>query len=320
MPAKASQKVPVISALFGDQSRWDQDRMIRSHVTLEEVAQAIEEYNKVSQRIVKLSSRNPANFFKDVGRKARSFANIWPKELAERGFLGRALKGEGNCFEFYVASSEELESFFRAFDGERYPKDLAKVIKQPVQSLSIDVMTRALARKDENLLQSVAVRLNIPEQHVALHDLGHQFLHLGHVQSNMKLRKAEVDGLYLGRLVSGAVVIIILEAKGASDDLNYDQIAGQMGAVKGMAQIRKMINQLGSSVDQAKILPMGMKLVSRKNLETSIERSIPAEDGKFFLYVCDFGLHEFSTSDIQPLKPQHETMFILKPPVNGLTA
>ncbi len=76
MPTSYKQKV--IEALFN--SRWDPitGMLSRSEVTLEDVSVAIQAYNaSLPANGRRISTRNPANFFKDIIRREIAFRH-WP--------------------------------------------------------------------------------------------------------------------------------------------------------------------------------------------------------------------------------------------------
>ena len=66
-----SNKTPVIEILFNKRWQGPKKPLTTPVVTLADVQDAIRSYNNSKPR-TKLSTRNPANFFKDFIRKRRS--------------------------------------------------------------------------------------------------------------------------------------------------------------------------------------------------------------------------------------------------------
>src|SRR5438552_2594303 len=88
-----SRKPDIIEFLFNE--RWGEQTstLSRPVVTLEDIVQAIRQYNARNRVDPQMSDRNPANFFKDYIRK-RSSANVnWPPALLARGYTARQRTG-----------------------------------------------------------------------------------------------------------------------------------------------------------------------------------------------------------------------------------
>src|SRR5438105_9220543 len=93
-----SEKTHVIEAIFT--SRWDPrtKALADDLVTLDEVADRIRDLK------LKLSDRNPANFFKDFVRKRSSANANWPQTVFAAGYTGRQETGGSTCFRFIRVS------------------------------------------------------------------------------------------------------------------------------------------------------------------------------------------------------------------------
>src|ERR1700694_1655616 len=79
-------------------------------VTLTDVSLAIADYNLAHSENL-MSTRNPANFFKDFIRN-RNSANVnWPATVLKAGYTARQITGSSACFEFVRLSSGQTEAF-----------------------------------------------------------------------------------------------------------------------------------------------------------------------------------------------------------------
>lgn len=219
-----SQKTIVIEYLF-DQ-RFDANTNTLSHavVTATELQDAKRYCNEHFGATIKLDS-NPFNFMKDIVR-GTSADKIWPKRVKELGYVGEQLTGDGNVFKFvpFVADSYGFEINF---------SPSASTPSFPVQSLSLPLASKELGRTDESWLLQVAVNLRILETHFAVGE-GKQFdvLELNHLQMDIKLRKVQIDALFLAKCVeipSGSFLITV-EAKQGNQRILTEQIARQVRA------------------------------------------------------------------------------------------
>ncbi len=162
MPAKPfenSKKTAVILRLF--ESRWNGVQLESPMVNLQEVKEAIEALG--NEELGKaLSSRNPANFFKDFIRRAESANKNWPKQLKDLRWTAEQRTGENNCFEFVRYSADQNEPFEESFG----PSATTPVHR--MQSITIPKASRDLGRKDEQWLIQVAVQQGLIPTHLAL--------------------------------------------------------------------------------------------------------------------------------------------------------
>jgi hypothetical protein len=251
-----SRKTQVIEALFEERWQGPGTPLGESIVTLVQVSAAIRAYNR-KNRTSPLSTRNPANFFKDFIRKRKSANDNWPQTVFKRGYTARQITGEGQCFTFVPIEPGQTEPFPGA--GVRLNP---KAPTHRIQSTSMPLASRRLGRRDEAWLVQVIARLHIVETHLALH-YPKPILQIDLLQTNVKLAKAEIDALYLG-LEQGAPgevdepreVLITCEAKGRGDDILPDQI---------LAQVKAAFRMKG--MDQGRVLPMAVKAVAPSRVQ-----------------------------------------------------
>jgi hypothetical protein len=320
----ASQKTPVIEHLFTDPTRWEGGViggvMIRSIVTLEETNQAIAQVNATEKLDKPLSTRNPSAFFKDFGRRQESFSKNWPSSLLAAGYTGQQRKGGGAAFEFLKLPPNQTTLFATA---AKYPRSPLTTRLQAVQTLSIPLLAKALGRKDENWLQNLAVSLHIPHTHLALHpDPSLQLVEMGHMQSNMKLRTAEIDGLYLGVLSDRSISLITMEAKSDGDDISEPQVIGQIRAIRSLKGVKTYLKEIGAVESDVQIIPMAMKLVPAACTDEVPGAEAFHVTGSRLLYLVDYGAIPFKGDDDSSisLKPRGETLFDLRPKIKGINA
>lgn len=229
-----SQKTQVIEHLFDKHWNEASGSLDKSLMSLDDVVQAIRECEDLYR--VTLSSRNPANFMKDLLRGANASRN-WPASVAARRFTAVQRTGDGECFEFIPYRPGQTEPFPDAFgvreDAPRYP----------VQSISIPLVTKSLGRSDETGLVQTAINLRVVETHFAVAS-AFPLLELAHLQMGIKLRSTEIDALFLGKTGDPQhpdSVLITCEAKQAKDPLIQSQIINQVRAAFVAAEVDTVI-------------------------------------------------------------------------------
>lgn len=316
----ASFKTPVIELLFQDPTRWRDGQvggeLIRPIVSLIETNDAIAAINATGQQ-KELSTRNPSAFFKDFGRRTKSAEKHWPPSVLAAGYTGQQKKGQGAAFEFFKIPTNQTTAFLAS--SAVYPRNPATTKLQAVQTLSLPSLAKALGRKDENWLQTLAVALHIPHTHLALHpDPTLPLIEMGHMQSNMKLRTAEIDGLYLGTLENRAVLLMTMEAKSDGDDISEPQVIGQIAAIRTLPSIKTFLRDVGADEAAVRIIPMAMKLV-----DAACVAGIPGAEafqavGSRLLYLVDYGAVPYRGDIPAVLTPRGETLFDLRPPIKGV--
>src|SRR5262249_13143079 len=133
----------------------------------------------------KRGTNNPANFMKDIVRKANASSN-WHSSVAALRYTAVQRTGEGNVFEFIPYAPGQTEPF-----PDNY-KSRPDVPVFHVQSLSMLRESKLLGRRDEAWLTQTAVKLAVAETHFALSSpIRETVLDVIHLQMNLKLRKTE---------------------------------------------------------------------------------------------------------------------------------
>jgi hypothetical protein len=223
-----SQKTIVIERIFDQLYEPATATLKRDIVTASDLEEAKRYCNEFLGATIKLDS-NPYNFMKDIVRGTRA-AKIWPDRVRQLGYVGEQRTGDGNVFAFIPVVAGESEGFeidFRPTEDTPHYQ---------VQSLSLPLASKALGRTDESWLLQVAVNLRIIETHFAIGE--HRQIEaqeLNHLQMDIKLRKVQIDALYLAKCVpslndpSGSVLITV-EAKQGNQRILTEQIARQVKA------------------------------------------------------------------------------------------
>lgn len=202
----------------------------KSIMTLDDIVEAIEYCNKKYKPSKPLSTRNPANFFKDFVRGGNSSKN-WPATVAGHKMTGKQVTGGSQVFEFIpfkLGQSEAFPDLFRPTD---------KTMEVPVQTVSLSRESKRLGRQDESWLIQTAIKLNIVEQHLATMSLV-EVIEVYHLQTSIKLLKTEIDTLYFAHYIdldsSGAglpgTALVTCEAKQEKDPILSDQVIQQVQA------------------------------------------------------------------------------------------
>lgn len=283
----ASYKTEVIEYLFNERWSSDTGEPTDTVVTLAEVQAGIQAYN--ARHGTSWSDRNPANFFKDFIRRRESANRNWPRSVLDRGYTARQLTGSGQAFAFVLLEPGQTE----AFPVERIPPPTAATPRHVIQSVSLPLASRKLGRAEETWLTQVLVRLHVVETHLAVYS-PRTFTQIDHLQMSMKLRRAEIDSVYLGLeetvLGDSRHTLIACEAKGRSDDILADQIMAQ---AKSMARL---------SVDFDYILPMAAKILGSKGIHLVEFEAVKRVD----------------VPELERLSIASEALYQLSPPVPGI--
>ncbi len=157
-------------------------------------------------------------------------ARIWPDRVRQLGFVGEQRTGDGNVFAFVPVVAGVSESFVIDF------RPTADTPRYQVQSLSLPLASKALGRTDESWLLQVAVNLRILETHFAIGEHRQiEALELNHLQMDIKLRKVQIDALYLAQFTPTLTdpkgnALITVEAKQGNQRILTEQIARQVEA------------------------------------------------------------------------------------------
>jgi hypothetical protein len=289
-PFENSKKTAVILRLF--ESRWNGVQLERPMVNLQEVKEAIEALGNEGLSKA-LSSRNPANFFKDFIRRADSANKNWPTKLKGLRWTAEQRTGENNCFEFVRYSADQTEPFEESFG----PSATTPVHR--MQSITIPKASRDLGRKDEQWLIQVAVQQGLIPTHLALQS-SHKIDEIVHLQSSVKLRKTEIDALFLAQMVRDGKyrsVLITCEAK-HGESILPDQIVSLAYADS-------------ASKKSDWIIPMAIKVIR------DASRRAARAGGQ--VYVCEFeGFEAGNFIGREDLKVVSECLYEFQPPIPGV--
>ncbi|MEQ8898522.1 MAG: hypothetical protein RID23_15655 [Roseovarius sp.] len=225
-----SQKTKVIEHLFD--KHWDDatGTLDKTLMSLVDVKEAIRDCRKFYG--TELSDGNAANFLKDLLRGKNASKN-WPASVAAREYTGIQRTGEGQCFEFIPYRPGQTEPFPDEFKVRR------DAPRFPVQSISLPLVTKSLGRSDETWLIQTAINLRVVETHFAVNP-AFPLLELSHLQMGIKLRKTEIDALFLGKIGDPKrpdSVLVTCEAKQAKDPLIPSQIINQVQAAFLAAEV-----------------------------------------------------------------------------------
>lgn len=279
----ASEKTPVIEYLY-DHIYVAQNRSI---ITLDDVKEAIN-FCRNSHNI-KLSSNNPANFFKDFIRGKNSSSN-WPERLWDNHITARQVTGNSHVFEFIIFEANQKEPFPEKF----LPSPAVK--RFPVQTVTLNLASRELGRSDEPWLIQTAVNLKIVEQFLAvMSDIN--FIEISHLQMSVKLKKTEIDSVFLGKYKvddKTQYAYITCEAKQKNDPILHDQIIRQVEAV-----FQIMPDEINS------VIPIALKAIQGTGIHLIEFQKLEKES--------------FSRDmDTLELQIQKDAIFELHPPIQGI--
>lgn len=191
-------------------------------VTNDQIARAISQRNLECSGQKSLSASNPANFLKDLIRKASCNAN-WPIRLKQLRVTARQRYGQKQVLEFVFYRDGDRSPF-----PDRYlPGPEIRLVE--VESLSIPRQARALGRSDEPWLIQVVVSQRIVETHLAIASQL-PVSDLTHLQMSVKTQP-EIDAVYVASLTKGSKelrTLITCEAKQVGERLLEDQIREQV--------------------------------------------------------------------------------------------
>jgi hypothetical protein len=226
--------------------RWDDvartipedRRLVFSH----EVKKAIEETK------TPLGDNQAANFAKDFLRK-KSRSSNWPKSLADKRWTMKQVTakdrvtGLARHFLFKPYAEGQTDPF-----PDEWPIP-AEFDKHSIQSVTLSVASKQIARLDEPRLMQIAVDLRVVETHFALFSPlsteSYKVVHMDHLQMGLKLRGSEIDGLYLAEFQddNGGLhpVLITVEAKKHDEFVNSSQVVAQVEHASGLGVTADLI-------------------------------------------------------------------------------
>ena len=285
----ASEKTPVIDFLWDILQDEGKGRRV---VYQEDVVKAILECN--DRLGLNLSTRNTANFMKDVVRGDRA-SDFWPERLTKARIGGRQRPGESRVFEFVDFLPGQTE----AFPNKWMPHGLVSV---PLETVSLPLASKSLGRKDESWLIQVAVNLKVFEYHFAVTS-PLEVVELTHLQIGVKLGNSEVDSLFLATLKidndNAAKALITCEAKQEGQRILEHQLIEQIVAAN------RSIKGLNLGIDY--IVPIAIK-------------AIPPNGEVFIVEFAPWTpeMAELDESKLPDLSLASQALYALRPPVKGV--
>ena len=277
-----SEKAPIVEWLFFQHYNKKSKQFDRTVMTMTDVQDAIRHFR--AHHGSTLSDKNPANFMKDIVR-GQNASNVWPKSVADLRWTAIQTPGDGNVFEFVPYAADQNEPFP---DKYRPRKGISCFA---VESVSLPLFSRTLGRNDEPWLVQTAVNLRVVETHFAtVSDL--PVFQLTHLQMSVKLRKTEIDALFLATCRKGKDewrAIVTCEAKQWRERILEPQI----------------INQAKAAFDETAV-------------DIVVPIAIRAVKGVGF-YIVEFEqVHRKDASKLNQLSVAKEAVYELKPPVPGI--
>jgi hypothetical protein len=222
-----SYKPAVIEHIFNGLYNPATKTLSRTIVTAKDIQEAKVAVSQQQGLRIKLDSQQ-MNFMKDLVR-GRGAARLWPPSVLAAGYTGEQRTGSGAVFEFVpvVAGTPSSLSI------DYVPS--AHTPRFQVQSLSIPQASKSLGRRDEPWLLQVAVQLHVLETHFAV-GANKQIdaLEMSHLQMDLKLRKVQIDAMFLvhhalpAKEISEAIITV--EAKQHNQRILPEQIGRQVNA------------------------------------------------------------------------------------------
>jgi hypothetical protein len=253
-----SDKTPVIEHLFF--KRWDKQakKLSKPVVTLKQVQAAIRFCNRKDGR--DRSTRNPANFMKDMVRGQNASDN-WPPSLRKLRYTAIQRTSSSNAFEFVPYKPGQTEPFPDPYK----PTPKTRVVQ--VQSLSMLSESKTLGRQDEPWLTQTAVNLRIVETHLALSS-PLKVVDVIHLQMSIKLRRTEIDAMFMARREDPKTgktetLAITCEAKQARERILESQIVEQVKAAFEETELDQVIPMAIRAVPGRGIYVVEFQIVSR---------------------------------------------------------
>lgn len=289
--ARRSPKSVIIEELFRQRYNAETGALTDPIVKLDDVSEAINRYNSRCEPGQRLSTKNPANFFKDFVRN-KGWANAkWPASVLQAGYTARQVTGQGRCFEFVRIPAGQAVAF------PTVPPPDQSTPRHRVESVSLPLASRRLGRAEETWIAQVVVRLRIVETHLSLFSpRRNRIVQVDHLQMSVKLSDTEIDALFLVQENGGdqpvrQELIACCEVKGRRDDLLEEQI---------LRQVRAVFRLPAATQDVA--LPIGIKVV-----------------GNSEIYVVEFQpVTRDQVDQLQSLEKVSAVVYELSPPVPGI--
>lgn len=285
----STAKTKIIEAIFFQRYMPESKTLSNAVVTLQEVSDAIRDYNE-GNPVRNMSTRNPANFFKDFIRNRNSANTNWPESVRRAGYTARQVTSANACFEFFPLPPGQFEPF----PATGFTQPTSRTPRHQIESVSLPLASRKLGRNDEPWLIQVIARLRIVEAHFSLVS-PRNIKQLDLLQMSVKLAGTEIDALFLAQEeVSPGVfeeVIVTCEAKRGRDDVLEDQILRQAKAPFSMRQIT-----------QNRVVPISVKCVAKSTIHVVEFKSISRAE----------------SASVDHLEIACDSLFEIKPPVPGV--
>lgn len=251
-----SAKTQVIDWIFNAKYDVKLGALSDPVVTMDDITKGI------TQSGAKLSTANPANFWKDLTRSgAEGLNRNWPRSVFSHGYAGSDAIGQSEraVFMFVPVKEGQEEPFV---DEVSYSDELPAT---KLQSLSMPQVMKALGRGGENWHAQVADRLNVVSSFFALYSPRNvrprEVLEVNFLQTGIKMREAETDAAF-SLLADDGQWLISAEVKGKTEQLHLPQIARAAYALESTVKTAKD-SALGTVVG---VIPLGIKVVGPSRL------------------------------------------------------
>jgi hypothetical protein len=302
-----SRKIRVIEHLF---ARYEAGQIPNGIVTSNLLASSIRKTKS------KLSTKNTANFLKDIVR-SKSANSLWPTKLREARLTARQRYGGQRVFQFIPYSKGQSEPF-----PDRFPRN-SKTRTHRIQSASMSFASRRLGRSEETWFVQLVVNLRLVESQLALYSpLRHRLRDVTHLQNGLKTQP-EIDAVFLASFGKTADLnsptelhmLLTCEAKGSRERILEDQIKEQI------AIAMRMSGKINSpQIDAVK--PIAIEIVQIK-IRRSKQMAIRLIEfrhiaRKSFLESWDTSASEDNDLYSLPLEVVSDTVYIVEPRVEGL--
>ena len=306
MPLKdedKKRKTTIIERIFD--KRWNSRTKSLSNdlVTIDDLRKEIDRFDrKVPVGLKRVGARyNVYAFFKDFVRRTSSANRNWPASVLRRGYTAQQETGGGKSFRFIKLPPSQVTAFVEP--PTFHPRLKGKECRFKIQSLSLDFETRLVGfGGHESWLMQVAVQLKLIQSHLALCS-EHKFVEVADLQQNIKQGRAEIDGLFLGRMTPDSSMLITIEAKGRKDNILETQITSQVNAVMKNKNIQKNLAAIAGNREDFYVLPMAIKV---------IDDSV--------IYIAEYKAVRYQSNDsITGVSLACESLCEIFPPVEGIS-
>jgi hypothetical protein len=251
-----SAKTQVIEWVFDQRYDPSTGKLSDAIVTMDDISDGIVATG------AKLSSSNPANFWKDLTRSGTAGLNRnWPGTVFDRGYAGADAIGQMDraVFTFVEVATGQTGPFLEGLVFD----DHLPVVK--LQSLSMPQSMKALGRPGENWHAQVADRLNVVSTFFALcspRNVPPRNVHeVNFLQTGIKMRGGETDAAF-SLVADDGQWLVSAEVKGRSEQFHPPQIARAAHNLEAVAKSTK-----GSTLGAlAGVIPLGIKVVGPSKL------------------------------------------------------